>query len=171
MNRSTLLLSVLLMLPFGLSAQTTHTFTFGQFVRDSYTGMVTGTAEMQTLDGIPADQGTGYAGVIMVPYNDSPWWGLECPQEWGFPNNCFLTNNTTTPQLSGPFFTAPNCTLNTGGCVYYETGTAEFVGYGQGVTVSVVVWFQVHTHHYCGRGGCHTYYSDDETNGTGTATY
>lgn len=151
-------LSLFILLP--LSAFGQHTFTFGAFT--------SGCAEMQTLDGQPANQATGYAGEICFPYNNNPWWGIETPQVWGFPNNGFLTNNTTIPQLSAPTFTVQGCNLQTDGCVDYETGTAEFTGYGQGVTVSVTAFFTVHKH--VGFRG-HVYYTNDPTNGSGTAVY
>lgn len=154
------LFAAILLMSSAMFAQTTHTFTFGPFP--------SGSAEMQTLDGQPANQGTGYAGTISFPYNNNPWWGIEVPQVWGFPNHGFLTNNTTTPQLNAPVFTVQGCNFQTDGCVDYQTGTSEFTGYGQGVTVSVTVFFTVHKH--IGRFG-HVYYTNDPTDGSGTAVY
>lgn len=158
-----MMLSCLLLLSGVCVAQTTHTFTFGLF-----TSTGSGCAVMQTLDGQPANEATGYSGGVCFPYNENPWWGIDVPQVWGFPNNGFLTNNNTTPQLSAPTFTKQGCNLQTAGCVDYETGTSDFTGYGQGVTVSVTVFFQVNKH--VGRFGV-VYYTNDETNGSGTATY
>jgi|SRR5579864_6184361 len=140
------------------SAQTTHTFTFGPFPA--------GCAEFQTLDGQPANEGIGYAGEICFPYNDNPWWGVIAPEVWGLPNGGFLPNNVPTPQLSAPTFVSPSCNLQTAGCVDYETGTAEFTGYGTGVTVSVTAFFKVNKH--VGRFN-RVYYTNDPTNGSGTA--
>lgn len=123
---------------------------------------------MQTLDGQPANSGTGYVGSVTFPYGENPWWGIEVPQAWGFPNNGFLPQNTTTPALGPLTFVNPACNLQTAGCQSYQTGSAAFQGYGAGVTVDVTVWFVVTKH--IGRYN-HVYYTNDPTNGSGTATY
>ena len=123
---------------------------------------------MQTLDGQPANDATGYNGEVCFPYNENPYWGLIAPQVWGFPNNGFLPNNNTSPELSAPVFPNPSCNLQTAGCISYETGTSQFTGYGEGVTVSVQVWFKVTKH--IGRYN-RVYYTNNETNGSGTAVY
>ena len=157
---------LLFLLLFGvvphMAAQNPHTFTFGVFTTP-------GCAGFQTIDGQPANEAAGFAGNLCVPYNDNPWWGLQAPQVWGFPNNGFLTNNTTSPQLSAPVFTAQGCNLKTAGCVNYETATAAFTG--SGVTLEITVWFVVNKHSRFGRG-CYpcVYYTNDETNGAGTAS-
>lgn len=152
--------------PQMVAQSNTHTFTFGTF-----SGANSGCSEFQTIDGQPANQATGDAGEVCFPYGENPWWGLDAPQSWEFPNNGLLLNNTTGYPLSAPTFTKSGCTLQTAGCVDYETGSAPFGGYGAGVTVDVNVWFVVNKHSSCGRGGCHTYYTNDETNGSGTASY
>jgi hypothetical protein len=156
MKKAAVLFLLLLASSFTV-AQTTHTFTFGPFTA--------GCAEFQTLDGEPANQGVGYAGEVCFPYGGNPWWGIETPQVWEFPNNGYLLNNTTTPQLSAATFVKQGCDFKTVGCVDYETGTAQFAGYGDGVTVSVTAFFQVNKH--IGRYG-RVYYTNDPTNGSGT---
>lgn len=159
------LLLVLLLFSVVSQAQT-HTFTFGPFTSSN-----SGCAEFQTLDGQPANEATGFAGEVCFPYNENPYWGIEAPQVWGFPNEGFLTNNNNSPSsLSAPVFTQPGCNLKTAGCVNYETGTSAFTGYGGGVIVEVTVWSVVNKHSHFGRG-CYpcVYYTNDETNGSGTA--
>lgn len=162
----TLLPLLLVLLLFSVVSQAqTHTFTFGPF-----TSYASGCAEFQTLDGQPANEAIGYSGEVCFPYNENPWWGAEFPQVWGFPNDGFLLNNTTTPQLNAPVFIHAGCNLKTAGCVNYQTGSAAFTGYGTGVTVDVTVWFVVNKHTHYGRG-CYpcVYYTNDQTNGSGTA--
>jgi hypothetical protein len=69
-------------------------------------------------------------------------------------------------------FVNPACTLRMAGCVSYQTSSSAFENYGAGVTVNVTVWFVVHKHSRIGKGcsPC-TWYTDDSTNGSGTATF
>jgi hypothetical protein len=155
---------LLLLLSSAMFAQTTHTFTFGP--------LGGGCSAFQLLDGQPSDQASGYSGEVCIPYGENPWWGLEVPQVWGFPNNGFLLNNNVQSSLGAPVFVNPACTLRTAGCVFYQTASSAFENYGAGVTVNVTAWFVVRKHSRIGKGcsPC-VWYTDDSVDVSGTAAF
>ena len=138
----------------------THNFTFSG-APDSG-----GIVAVAKWDGTVIPNGNG---TVQLRYNEAQYWGLSCPQQFGFPNDCFLLDNTFTPNFSAPIFKIPGCNLQTAGCADYETATdIVFTGYGQGVTMNVEMDFIVTKH--IGRYG-HVYYTNDPTGGSGSVTY
>lgn len=151
----------------------THTYTHGPL---SYSG---NDAAFVTLDGNPADCGVGYCGLVQVRGGENPWWGLETPQVWLFPNGGFNVNNTVYPLSAGAFtLVAGSCVvppgtdfLHTDGCSDTSTTAVTMIDYAAGETYTEVALYQVHKRLYCGHGVCRYAYTNDSVSGTGTTSY
>lgn len=140
----------------------TATFTFGAVLASN--GECTEVTSWNGVtDAYPEDMGS-----ICFNLGEYPYSGMEIPWQLGFPNNGFLLDQTPFT-YSAPFNVVGG--LHTNGGTFQETGVAAYAGYGQGVTVSVLLNFSVTVTKWCRFGRCNYLTTYNVTGGSGVVTY
>jgi len=127
--------------------------------------------ELATINGVPVNQSTGYAGSIEV-VNGYELWLLTLPESLDFPNNGYLDCQTIISWGADQWGTRANGTTMDGtqaGDYYTKSGDTNCPLWNGTTMIALTEFHEFIAHRSCGHGICHTYLLDTIENGYGSA--